>query len=412
MMTEPGDVRSVRDMRLRQMELIGPEGLAKLRKSRVAILGLGNVGGQIAHHLGLLGLSITLVDRDRVGPENLSTQAFSPDEVGLPKAIARANALRCLNPDCDVKPIHASVESLGLGVFRDRDLILAAVDSIPARFAINEIAMRLGIPWQDAAIDGSGLSYTARIASYPGGPTGACMLCSLDPLSVERLIGANAASAGCPTWWGRSDPVTPPTLAVSALGAAAAAADSTWAIEFLLGRGSQVAGREVHFDFSQMAMRSHRLPVNPDCKLDHRVFTLTPIGRPVEEVSVANTFTIAEAAIGPDVTLQLNRRRLVTELRCPACDEARFPCRVLEAMTQEEARCRQGHPMEPLAFGLRDRLGRHDLAAQMGRTWAELGLPSEDVLTALRGDTEINLLFAPSRAPSAIEPVRREESLR
>jgi molybdopterin/thiamine biosynthesis adenylyltransferase len=399
-MTERGHALVPRDVRLGQIPLLGPEGLASLRTRSVVIVGCGVVGGQVAYHVALLGLPITLIDRDRVGPENQATQGFSPAEVGLPKAVVRAAVLRRLNPACVVTPIHARVESLGLGALHKASLILAAVDSISARFAVNEVAMRLGVPWLDAAIDGSGQSYTARIAAYPGGPTGACMLCSFDPRSIETLTGAAEEPRGCPTWWGRQDPVTPPTLAVSALGAAVASALVMWAVESLLGRGAQVAGREAYFDLLRTVMRSHRLPANPHCLLDHRAYPLTPIGRPVEEVSVASTFGCAEAALGPGVTLRLHRRRLVTLLRCPTCDETRYPYRMLDALTEEEARCRQGHRMDPLAFGLRDRLDRRDLAPAMSRTWAELGLPPEDVVTATRGDQEIHLLFARSRAPS------------
>lgn len=406
-MSEPRGLGALRDSRLEQMALIGPEGLARLRGRRVAVVGVGNLGGQTANHMGLLGVSLTLVDRDRVGPENLLTQGFAPDQVGLPKAQARAEALRRLNPDCRVEPIHARVESLGLGVLRAVDLILAAVDSLHARVAINEIAMRLGIPWHDAAIDGTGLSYTARVAAYPGRPDGACWLCSHDATSIHALLGADGVPAGCPTWWGATEPATAPTLGVSALGAAASAAQVIWAIEHLLGRDVGAGGRETHFDLRLGAMRSHRLPFNRDCLLDHRVFRLTPIGGPVEAMSVANTFRLAEARLGSGVTLRLNRRRLVTELRCAACAEARYPYRVIEAMTEDDARCRQGHVMEPLAFGLRDRLERHDLAQIAGRTWGELGLPSEDVVTAARGAAEVHLLFARSSASPAAGTERR-----
>ena len=408
-MSESGAFDGQRDIRLEQMARIGPAGVATLRTRHVAIIGAGNLGGQTFANLGLLGIRITLVDRDRVGPENLLTQAFMSGEIGLPKVVARAEAMRRLNPACLVRPLHASVESLGLGVLRDADLILVAVDSMRSRIAINESAIRLGKPWIDAAIDGSGLSYTARVAAYSGKPDGACLLCSHDIKSLQALAGGDDAPTGCPTLFGRTDPVTAPTLAVPALGAAAASAQSTWAIEFLLGRGGDLVGREAHFDLFRMAMRSHRLPVNPECLLDHRAFDLTPIGRPVEEVSVAHTLRIAEAALGSGVTFRLNRRRLVTELRCAECDERSYPYRVLEAMTEDDARCRQGHVMQPLAFGLRDRLAPHERAAVMSRTWGVLGLPSEDVVTAVRGEAEIHLLFAASTETSAASPRPAEE---
>jgi hypothetical protein len=231
------------------------------------------------------------------------------------------------------------------------------------------------------------------------------LLCPYDAKSIPALLAADGAVTGCPTSrWGQADPVTAPTLAVSALGAAAAAAQVTWAIEFLLGRGAGGGAREMIFDLRLGAMTSHRLSRNADCLLEHRALCLTPIGGPVEAVSVASVLRLAEARLGPGVTLHLNRRRLVTELRCSVCGAASHPHRLLEAMTEDEARCPEGHIMEPLAFGLRDRLDRHALGPVMGRTWHALGLPPEDVVTATRGGAEIHLLFAPSPASATAEP--------
>src|SRR3990170_3146478 len=148
--------------RIEQVDMIGPEGLAALQGASVAVVGAGNIGGQVAPHLAMLGMGVLVVDKDTVAEENLGTQGFASDQLGSPKAEARVRFLAQLNPSCRIEALHADIEQLGLGALRDMALIFSCLDSRRSRVVVNELATRLGIPWVDAAVDGSGRSLLGR----------------------------------------------------------------------------------------------------------------------------------------------------------------------------------------------------------------------------------------------------------
>jgi molybdopterin/thiamine biosynthesis adenylyltransferase len=380
--------------RLKQLEMIGPEGLALLKKSRVAVVGVGNVGGEVAKQIAMLGIPATLLDRDVVSEENLGTQAFGEQDVGLPKVESRARALAPLNPAWPVETVRADIGRLGLGRLRGVSLIFACVDNVAARIVVNEVSLRLGIPWVDAGVDGSGRSCLSRVAAYGGTPDSACYLCPHDSASLAQVL-RDGKPTGCPVWrWGEPSAATPPTLAMAAVGAAAASAQVMWGLKILLGRSHEVVGREMHLDLALPRLTRHVLAHNERCLLDHRPFECTAFGKPVSAVTVAETFGEAEAQVGDGVVLQLHRRFLVTELRCHACGQRWRPLRLLDAMTPAEGRCACGEVVQPSADGLCDRLQRADVEECLGKTWGDLGLPEQDVVTASAGGRERHFLFS------------------
>ncbi len=370
--------------RAQAVEGIGPEGLARLQRSRVAIAGAGNIGGELARHAAMLGIGLLLVDCDTVREENLGT-GFSPAHLHLPKVEARRRALQELNPGCPIETLYADIERIGLGALRGVDLILCCLDSRRARAALNELATRLGLPLVDAAIDGTGKSLFARVAAYHPARGSACYLCPYDGAGLEQIRGRKTAER-CPSLLGPAD-ADPPTLAISAAGAAAAAAQLVWGLQILLGRGERIIGREMYFDLERGLLSTHALRPNPACALDHRPLTLTPARCP----TVEETFRAGEQVLGAEVTLQLHRFSIATELRCPGCGSSRKPARLLEALTAADAECACGSTMQPV--GLVDRFGRAEAQEFLSRSWREIGLPDADVLTAASGGAEVHLLL-------------------
>ena len=380
--------------RIEQVDMIGPEGLAALQGASVAVVGAGNIGGQVAQHLAMLGMGVLVVDKDTVAEENLGTQGFASDQLGSPKAEARARHLAQLNPSCRIEALHADIEQLGLGALRDMALIFSCLDSRRSRVVVNELATRLGIPWVDAAVDGSGRSLLGRVAAYdPRSPTSSCYLCPHDSESLGEVM-REGGDGSCPTWrWEASKPVTAPTLAISALGAVVAGAQAIWGLKLLLGHAEEVVGREMYLDLGRSVVTTHEMNRNPRCVLDHQVFALTPFGRSASEITVEDAFAEAEARLGPGVSLRLHRRSIATELSCPECAAVSRPYRVLEATTPKEATCRCGTIMQPVALGLRDRLSKEDATEFLQKTWEQVGLPPSDVITASRGNEKVHLLL-------------------
>ena len=381
--------------RVAQVKVVGPEGLATLHRSTAAVLGVGNLGGWAAPHLVMLGTGVILLDKDTVREENLGTQGFTEDHLGLPKVEARARYLTRLNPSCRIDVLHADIERLGLGALQGANIILCCLDSRRIRTVVNEIATRLRIPWVDAAIDGSGKALFGRVAAYdPRLSHSPCYLCPHDRESLREIMYEGRGER-CPVWrWEEQETAPAPTLAISALGAAVAAVQVIWGLKILLGHGEEVVGREVYLDLDRNALTTHTLRRNPGCVFDHEIFPLTPFGCGVEAVTVADTFAASEEKLGAGVLLQLHRRSLVTEIHCPQCAAVQKPYRLLEAMTAEEARCACRAIMQPVATGLRDRLLREEAAAFLHKTWGEIGLPPHDVVTAANERGEVHWLFA------------------
>ena len=85
---------------LRSEMLLGSDALARLCRSRVAVLGLGGVGSWCAEALARAGVgALTLVDEDTVSESNINRQCCAlHSTVGLPKAEVMAARVRDINP--------------------------------------------------------------------------------------------------------------------------------------------------------------------------------------------------------------------------------------------------------------------------------------------------------------------------
>ncbi len=131
---------------------LGVSGQAKLKESRVAIVGVGALGTVIANNLARAGVGyLRLIDRDFVELHNLHRQIlFSESDVAdnLPKAIAAKKRLLEANSqitiEAEVEDFNAfNAETLINGV----DLVLDGTDNRETRHLINEACCKHGIPW-------------------------------------------------------------------------------------------------------------------------------------------------------------------------------------------------------------------------------------------------------------------------
>jgi hypothetical protein len=375
--------------RIAATRLAGAGGVGRLRSARAVVLGVGNTGSQVAYHLALAGVALTLVDRGTIAEENYGTQGFAAGEAaGTPKVEARARQLGALNPDCRIEPIFADVRSLGLGRFRHADALVCCLDTRGARVVVNEIATRLGKKWVDCAIDGSGAAQFGRVAAYDPLLEGAgCYLCPHDAASL-RAIAQERQGSGCSALWWREAETEAPTLAVSPTGGAVAAFAALWVLRFLLEERPEIAGHEMYLDLDRPALTQHRLPRREGCLFDHRPFELTPLGR-AAEVTLGATFGAGEAALGGEVRLGLERRSFAGAMQCPRCGR-RAPAGL---MIESLPACECGGEMLPAAGTLTDSLDAESAAGFLDRTWTEVGLPASDVVVASRGGNERHFLI-------------------
>jgi tRNA A37 threonylcarbamoyladenosine dehydratase len=116
--------------------LFGSEGLERLGRAHVAVIGLGGVGSWAVEALARSGVgTLTLIDLDDVCIGNVNRQLHALDgELGKPKVEVMARRVKTINPDCGVHPIHAFfLKSNAQELLATRfDFVLDAIDS-PAR---------------------------------------------------------------------------------------------------------------------------------------------------------------------------------------------------------------------------------------------------------------------------------------
>lgn len=120
--------------------LLGKEAVLKLAGKKVAIFGLGGVGGHCAEALARSGVgSLLLVDNDTVSMSNLNRQLFATvDDIGSPKTEAAKKRILSVAPECSVSVSSTFVlpENIGTFDFSGFDYVVDAVDTVSAKLAI------------------------------------------------------------------------------------------------------------------------------------------------------------------------------------------------------------------------------------------------------------------------------------
>jgi molybdopterin/thiamine biosynthesis adenylyltransferase len=131
---------------------LGKEGQRKLAEARALLVGCGGLGSLQASLLVRAGLGeLRIVDRDLVELENLHRQIlYDEDDVAgnVPKAEAAARKLRRVNSSVHIEPVVAMFEPGNAEqLSRDMNVILDGTDNAATRFVINDVAVKLGLPW-------------------------------------------------------------------------------------------------------------------------------------------------------------------------------------------------------------------------------------------------------------------------
>ena len=148
------------------------------------VVGCGALGNEVLKNLALMGAGhLTLVDFDRVEEGNLPRSVlYRKADVGQYKVDVAARKLREMNPGIRVRTVCGDIAyDVGLGLVREMDVVMGCVDSRWARYCINRMCMRAGVPWVDGGIDL--LEGTVRVF-VPGVN---CYACNLGPEGLKDL---------------------------------------------------------------------------------------------------------------------------------------------------------------------------------------------------------------------------------
>ena len=130
--------------------LLGSEAMEKLKASRVAVFGIGGVGGYVVEALARSGIgALDLIDHDTVALSNLNRQIIATHQtIGRYKVDAAAERVHSINPECKVKVCRTFYlpETAAQFDFHQYDYVVDAVDTVTAKLLLIEEARRSGTP--------------------------------------------------------------------------------------------------------------------------------------------------------------------------------------------------------------------------------------------------------------------------
>jgi len=130
--------------------LYGDEGLARLKRARVAVVGIGGVGTWVAESLARSAIGqIDLIDLDDICATNTNRQLHAlTTTVGQFKAHAMAERIRTINPDVDARPVidFFTAKTAEALVTPDLDFVVDAIDSAENKCLLAVRCQELGIP--------------------------------------------------------------------------------------------------------------------------------------------------------------------------------------------------------------------------------------------------------------------------
>ena len=225
---------------------IGVEGQQQLLQARVLVVGAGGLGSAAAIYLASAGVGqLTIADDDQVDISNLQRQILHrQQDVGRAKVDSAHDALIAINPDVNVRPLHARLDDDRLSALVAQvDLVVDGSDNFATRFAVNAACVRQRTP----LVSGAAIRLEGQIAVFHAGRADSpCYRCLYrEGEETDQTCTENGILA----------PVVGVIGSLQALEA----------IKLLLDLGEPLCGRLLVFDALHGDWRSIRLHKDPDC---------------------------------------------------------------------------------------------------------------------------------------------------
>lgn len=240
---------------------VGVAGQAKLRASRVLVIGAGGLGVPVLSYLAGAGVgTLGIVDADLLDASNLHRQPlYALGDVGRPKVELAAARLRALNPQVDVRAwqerFSADNAARLLAAF---DLAIDCTDNFASKFLLNDACVLARKP----AIFASVYQYEGQLQVYrPQEVESACLRCLWPEATQDGIVG-NCAAAGV------LGPVPGVLGSLQALEA----------LKLLLDLPGRLRGEVLLVDLGTLAVRRLRAPRHEPCRGGQcvRITTLAP----------------------------------------------------------------------------------------------------------------------------------------
>ncbi|MBO7356914.1 MAG: tRNA threonylcarbamoyladenosine dehydratase [Lachnospiraceae bacterium] len=130
--------------------LYGAEAMERLAACRVAVFGIGGVGGYVVEALVRSGIgALDLIDDDKVCLTNINRQIIATRKtVGKYKVDVAEERVKDINPNCEVRTYKTFYlpETQDLFDFTEYDYVVDAIDTVTGKLTIIENAKKAGVP--------------------------------------------------------------------------------------------------------------------------------------------------------------------------------------------------------------------------------------------------------------------------
>ena len=130
--------------------LYGAEIMERFASSRVAVFGIGGVGGYVVEALARSGIgALDLIDNDKVCLSNINRQIIATNKtVGMYKVDVAQERIKDISPDCRVRTykVFFLPETRDQFDFHDYDYVVDAIDTVTGKLAIIEMANEAHVP--------------------------------------------------------------------------------------------------------------------------------------------------------------------------------------------------------------------------------------------------------------------------
>lgn len=130
--------------------LYGAQAMDRFASSRVAVFGIGGVGGYVVEALARSGIgALDLIDDDKVCLTNINRQILATGQtIGRYKVDVAADRIHDINPDCEVRTYKTFFlpDTQDQFDFHDYDYVVDAIDTVTGKLAIIEKAKAAGVP--------------------------------------------------------------------------------------------------------------------------------------------------------------------------------------------------------------------------------------------------------------------------
>jgi adenylyltransferase/sulfurtransferase len=246
MLTQPELARYARHLSLPQ---VGQAGQDRLKSAAAIVVGAGALGSAASLYLAAAGIGrLGIIDADQVDSSNLQRQILHGESaIGQPKISSALARLADTNPFVTLEGHESWLTAANAtAILGNYDIIIDGTDNFPARFLINDAAFFLRKPVVHASI----LRFEGQasiFAPHLGGPCYRCLL----PVPPDAGAVPSCAEAGV----------------FGALPGILGSMQAMEALKLLLGIGTPLLGRVLHYDALSARVREITLRKDPHCPL-------------------------------------------------------------------------------------------------------------------------------------------------